>query len=320
MTNESTSASSAGSETGTPLLDVRDLHVEFDTSEGVVRAVEGVSLAVAAGESLAVVGESGSGKSVTTMALVGLLPMPPARVRAERARLGDVDLLSLDAAGFTRVRGRRIGFVFQDPLSALNPVMRIGRQIGEVIELVGLAGEPRAVRSDVQTKVVEWLDRVGIPAPAEVAGAYPHQLSGGMRQRAMIAMALAGEPELLIADEPTTALDVTVQAQIVALMGRLRDELGMALIWISHDLGVVAGIADRVAVMRAGKIVETAPVRQLYASPKHAYTQELMVLAKLNTVVGSVGEPGSSVDAPAATESAGSAAATDSADSIGQGT
>ncbi len=270
------------SATGAPLLDVRDLHVEFETAEGVVRAVAGVSLAVHPGEALGIVGESGSGKSVTALALVGLLSVPPARVRAERIRLGNIDLQGLDTVGWTRVRGRRVGFVFQDPLSALNPVMRIGRQIGEVIELHGGAS-----RGEAELRAVEWLARVGIPGPFEVSRAYPHQLSGGMRQRAMIAMALAGKSELLIADEPTTALDVTVQAQIVALIRRLRDELRMALIWISHDLGVVAGLADRVAVMRSGRIVETAPVRELYAAPTQPYTRELMALARLNAAIGS---------------------------------
>ena len=178
-----------------------------------------------------------------------------------------------------RVRGRQVGFVFQDPLAALNPVMRIGRQIGEVIEFHGGAS-----RQDAERSAVEWLARVGIAAPSEVSRAYPHQLSGGMRQRAMIAMALAGEPELLIADEPTTALDVTVQAQIVALIRQLRDELGMALIWISHDFGVVAGLADHVAVMRSGRIVETAPATELYASPREPYTRELVALARSNAI------------------------------------
>ncbi|MDE0061780.1 MAG: ABC transporter ATP-binding protein [Gammaproteobacteria bacterium] len=262
-----------------PLLDVRDLHVGFDTAEGHVRAVDGVSLAVHAGEALGIVGESGSGKSVTALALMGLLPVPPARVRAERIRLGATDLLGLDSDGMVSVRGRRVGFVFQDPLAALNPVMRVGRQIGEVIEFHGGAS-----RKDAERAAIDWLAHVGIPAPAEISSAYPHQLSGGMRQRAMIAMALAGEPELLIADEPTTALDVTVQAQIVALIRQLCDELGMALIWISHDFGVVAGIADRVAVMRSGRVVETAPAGQLYASPREPYTRELVALARSNAV------------------------------------
>ena len=265
----------------TPLLDVRDLHVEFDTAEGVVRAVDGVNLAVHAGEALGIVGESGSGKSVTALALMGLLPTPPARVRAERIRLGEADLHRLDPDGMTGVRGRQVGFVFQDPLAALNPVMRIDRQIGEVIEYHGGASRQDAARS-----AVEWLARVGIAAPSEVARAYPHQLSGGMRQRVTIAMALAGKPGLLIADEPTTALDVTVQAQIVALIRQLCDELGMALIWISHDFGVVAGLADRVAVMRSGRIVETAPASELYASPREPYTRELVTLARSNAIEG----------------------------------
>ncbi len=257
------------------LLEVRDLHVEFDTAAGVVRAVDGISFNVDAGETLGIVGESGSGKSVTAMSLLGLVPTPPARVSAERVWLDGVDLLGLDEAALSAVRGKRIGLVFQDSLSALNPVMTVGRQIGEVIErhLGGGAAE-------IRPQIVQWLGRVGIPQPDELVGAYPHQLSGGMRQRAMIAMALAGEPELLIADEPTTALDVTVQAQIVDLMRQLRDDLGMALIWISHDLGVVAGLADRVVVMQSGKIVEAAPAVQLYAQPEHPYTRELMALAR----------------------------------------
>lgn len=269
----------ARSATVAPLLDVRDLHVEFDTAEGVVRAVDGVSLAVDAGEALGVVGESGSGKSVTALALMGLLPTPPARVRAKLIRLAGIDLHRLDRSGMTSIRGRQVGFVFQDPLAALNPVMRIGRQISEVIEFHGDSSRPEAERF-----AIEWLGRVGIAAPSEVARAYPHQLSGGMRQRALLAMALAGEPDLLIADEPTTALDVTVQAQIVALVRRLCDELRMALIWISHDFGVVAGLADRVAVMRSGRIVETAPARELYAAPREPYTRELVTLARSNEI------------------------------------
>ncbi|HJO02724.1 MAG TPA: ABC transporter ATP-binding protein [Acidobacteriota bacterium] len=254
---------------------MRDLRVEFGTGADVVCAVDGISFHVGAGETLGIVGESGSGKSVTAMSLVGLVPVPPARVEATRVSLGGVDLLGLDVADLSRVRGKRIGFVFQDPLSALNPVMAVGRQVGEVIER-HLGGSAAQVRQ----RAAHWLGRVGIPQPAELAQAYPHQLSGGMRQRAMIAIALAAEPELLIADEPTTALDVTVQAQIVDLMRELRDDLGMALIWISHDLGVVASLADRVAVMRAGKIVETASALDLYADPQHAYTRELMALAR----------------------------------------
>ncbi len=261
------------------LLEVRELRVTFDTGAGVVRAVDGISFSVDAGETLGIVGESGSGKSVAAMSLVGLVPAPPAWVQAERVSLGGVDLLGLGAAGLSSVRGKRVGFIFQDPLSALNPLLTIGRQVGEVIERhLGGGG------AETRRQVVQWLGRVGIPQPEELAGAYPHQLSGGMRQRVMIAMALAGEPELLIADEPTTALDVTVQAQIVDLMRELRDDLGMALIWISHDLAVVAGLADRVAVMRAGKIVETAPVDDLYAAPEHPYTCELMALARRDAV------------------------------------
>ncbi len=277
------------------LLEVRGLHVEFLTPEGVVHAVNGVDFDVASGESLAIVGESGSGKTVAAMALVGLVPAPPARVRAQRAVLNGLDLLALDGAELSEVRGARIGFVFQDPLSALNPVLTIRRQIGEVIErhLEFSGGEAKR-------RAVDWLVRVGIADAQDVANSFPHQLSGGMRQRAMIAMALAGEPELLIADEPTTALDVTVQAQIVDLMLQLRDDLGMALIWISHDLGVVAGLADRVAVMYAGRIVESASVGDLYGQPAHPYTRGLISsvpdlrterLSRLTTIPGGAPDP-----------------------------
>ncbi len=261
------------------LLEVRDLRVTFETGGAApLVAVDGVSFDVSPGETLGIVGESGSGKSVTALSLVGLVP-PPGDVRAERVALEGVDLLALDEAGLSEIRGKRIGFVFQDPLTALNPVMTLGRQVGEVIER-HLGG----TRAEVRDKSVGWLERVGIPDPGEIASAYPHQLSGGMRQRALIAMALAAEPDLLVADEPTTALDVTVQAQIVELMRQLRDDLGMALIWITHDLGVVAGLADRVAVMQSGRIVEEGPVDDLFASPEHDYTQELMELARAKAV------------------------------------
>ena len=269
--------------------------MEFLTPEGLVHAVNGVDFDVARGESLAIVGESGSGKTVAAMALVGLVPSPPARIRGERAVLNGLNLLALDDRKLSEVRGSRIGFVFQDPLSALNPVLTIGRQISEVIERhLNIKG------GEAKKRAVDWLVRVGIADSQDVADSFPHQLSGGMRQRAMIAMALAGEPELLIADEPTTALDVTVQAQIVDLMLQLRDDLGMALVWISHDLGVVAGLADRVAVMYAGRIVESASVQDLYGRPVHPYTRGLISsvpdlraerLSRLATIPGGTPDP-----------------------------
>ncbi|HJO30796.1 MAG TPA: ABC transporter ATP-binding protein [Acidobacteriota bacterium] len=277
------------------LLEVRGLHVEFLTPEGLVHAVNGVDFDVARGESLAIVGESGSGKTVAAMALVGLVPSPPARIRGERAVLNGLNLLALDERKLSEIRGSRIGFVFQDPLSALNPVLTIGRQISEVIERhLNIKG------GEAKRRAVDWLVRVGIADSQGVADSFPHQLSGGMRQRAMIAMGLAGEPELLIADEPTTALDVTVQAQIVDLMLQLRDDLGMALVWISHDLGVVAGLADRVAVMYAGRIVESGSVQDLYGRPAHPYTRGLISsvpdlrterLSRLATIPGGTPDP-----------------------------
>ena len=253
-----------------PALDVRDLRVSFGTRGGRATVVDGVSWQVAAGETLAVVGESGSGKSVTALAVMGLLPTPPARVSGE-VWLAGQDVLTLDESRRRLTRGRDVGLVFQDPMTSLNPFLTIGRQITEGIEYhLGLRG--RALRD----RAVELLTMVGIPAPAERLGDYPHQFSGGMRQRVMIAIALSCEPRVLIADEATTALDVTTQAQILDVLRSLQDELGMALVWITHDLGVVAGIADRVAVMYAGQVVEEAPVDTLYAEPRHPYTQGLL--------------------------------------------
>ncbi|MFD5427744.1 ABC transporter ATP-binding protein [Streptomyces sp. NPDC127084] len=253
------------------LLEVRDLHVEFRTREGVAKAVNGVSYAVDAGETLAVLGESGSGKSVTAQAVMGILDTPPGRITGGEVLFQGRDLLKLREDERRAVRGARMAMIFQDALSALNPVLTVGEQLGEMFTVHrGMS------RRDARTRAVELMDRVRIPAARERVGQYPHQFSGGMRQRIMIAMALALEPDLIIADEPTTALDVTVQAQVMELLAELQREYGMGLILITHDLGVVADVADRIAVMYAGRIVETAPVRDLYKAPAHPYTRGLL--------------------------------------------
>ena len=254
-----------------PLLDVRNLEVRFFTRDGVVHAVNGVSFQLHEGETLGIVGESGSGKSVTMLSILRLIPQPPGRITKGEVLFQGVDLLKLDEADIRRIRGSKIAMVFQDPMTSLNPVLTIGRQITEVLE-THLNMSPQEARQ----RAIELLHMVGIPNAAERLNDYPHQFSGGMRQRVMIAMALACHPQILIADEPTTALDVTIQAQIIDLVKRLRDELGMAIIWITHDLGVVAGLAHRVAVMYAGYIVEEAPVLELYHHPRHPYTLGLL--------------------------------------------
>ncbi len=254
-----------------PVLDVRGLQVVFRTRGGEVHAVNSVSFHLRPGELLGVVGESGSGKSVTMMSLLGLLPSPPAEIRGGEVLLGGQDLLKLDDEGLRSVRGRRIGFVFQDPMTSLNPVFTIGNQIMEPLR--SHMGMDRARATE---RAVELLELVGIPDARRRLGDYPHQFSGGMRQRVMIAIALACDPEVLIADEPTTALDVTIQAQILELVKELREKLGMAIIWITHDLGVIAGIADRVMVMYGGQVVEQGPVRALFADPRHPYTRALL--------------------------------------------
>jgi oligopeptide transport system ATP-binding protein len=250
-----------------PVLTVRGLSVTF----GAIPAVADISFELARGEIFALLGESGSGKSATARALMGLHRPPAATVRADRLRLGDIDLLALDERAARALRGSRMSLVFQDALSALNPVYTIGDQLGELFRLHGRAGRAEARRS-----AVELLRLVGIAAPEKRLDDYSHPLSGGMRQRVLIAMAIALGPALLIADEPTTALDVTVQAQILELLDRLRRERGMAMLLITHDLGVVAEIADRVAIMYAGRIVETAPVDALFATPAHPYTEALL--------------------------------------------
>jgi ABC-type dipeptide/oligopeptide/nickel transport system ATPase component len=251
----------------TALLSIRGLTVDYDGEGGTVRAVDGVDLDLASGETLAVVGESGSGKSTVALAIPGLL----AAWVAGSIRLAGQELVKLPEPALRTIRGRRIGLVFQEPMTSLNPVLTIGEQVREVLEAHGIC-RGRAARA----RVVELLAEVGIADPAARAGAFPHELSGGMRQRAMIAMALAAGPELLIADEPTTALDVTVQAQILDLFRTLRDRRGMALLLVTHDLGVVAELADRVAVMQAGRVVETGPVRRVLDAPEHAYTRHLL--------------------------------------------
>jgi len=252
------------------LLEVQDLTVDFHTHGGTVEAVRGVSFSVARGETLAIVGESGCGKSVSMQALLGLIPMPPGVIRRGSAQLLDTALLPHHPATLNAVRGQRVGMIFQDPMSALNPTMRIGDQIAETLRIhQGLS------RSAAAQRAVALLEEVRIPEAATRARQYPFEFSGGMLQRAMIAMAIACGPELLIADEPTTALDVTIQAQILDLLRKLQEEKGMAIILITHDLGVVAQMAHRVAVMYAGEIVETADVETLFAHSAHPYTQGL---------------------------------------------
>ncbi|WP_420133791.1 ABC transporter ATP-binding protein [Rhodopseudomonas sp.] len=257
--------------TNDPLLRVDGLSVSLCTRGGVMQAVDNLSLALAAGETLAIVGESGCGKSLTALALMRLLPTPPARIVAGRIDLGGVDLATLPEARIRKVRGREIGMIFQDPLGALDPVMSIGRQLTEAI----CAHMPIS-RRDAETRAVELLDRVSVPDARRRLDEYPHMLSGGMRQRVMIAMAIACSPKVLIADEPTTALDVTVQAQVIELLKELQQSLGTALILITHDLGVVAEIADRVLVMYAGRPVEQGPAADLFESPQHPYTRGLL--------------------------------------------
>src|SRR5262245_26901203 len=248
------------------ILQVRDLRTEFRTEEGVIRAVDGVSFDVARGRTLGIVGESGSGKSVTNLSILRLVPDPPGRITGGSVRFDGLELLSLPERELRRIRGKRIAMIFQDPMTSLNPYLRVGTQLGEVLEL-----HEGASRDEARRRSIEMLERVGILDAPRRIDRYPHEFSGGMRQRVMIAMALLCKPELLIADEPTTALDVTIQAQILDLVRGMRDELGMALILITHDLGVVAGMADEIAVMYAGHIVEQAAAKQLFAQPRHPY-------------------------------------------------
>jgi oligopeptide/dipeptide ABC transporter ATP-binding protein len=254
-----------------PLLEVSELRTHFATDDGEFRAVDGVSFALFAGRTLGVVGESGCGKSVTALSIMGLLPQPPGRIAGGAVRFEETDLIALPAAQLRELRGNRISMIFQEPMTSLNPAFTIGEQIVEVI-LRHRAVTAQAARE----RAIEMLRRVRIPAPEQRFNDYPHRLSGGMRQRAMIAMALACDPKLLIADEPTTALDVTVQAQILDLMRNLRDETGAAIMLITHDLGVIAELAQEVVVMYAGKVVESAEVTALFADPQHPYTVGLL--------------------------------------------
>jgi len=259
-----------------PILELRDLTVAFALRAGTLRPVEGIGLSVAAGETLALVGESGSGKSVTALAVMGLLPGRTGRIERGqvlfRTRDGAVvDLAALDREALRRLRGDQIGMVFQEPMTSLNPVWTVGDQVAEPLRVHRGLGRRQAA-----AQAVELLATVGIAEPARRAGQYPHELSGGMRQRAMIALALACKPRLLIADEPTTALDVTMQAQILDLMRRLQDGIGMGMIFVTHNLGVVAEIAQRVAVMYAGRVVEEGPVREVFRRPLHPYTAGLL--------------------------------------------
>jgi oligopeptide transport system ATP-binding protein len=253
------------------LLEVQDLKTRFHIAEGTIHAVNGVSFSLDECETLAVVGESGCGKSVTMLSMLRLMPMPPAEIASGKVLFRGRDLIQISENELEHIRGKEIAMIFQDPMTALNPVLTIGRQLSEPLR-VHLNMDQNSARQ----RSIELLEQVGIPDADRRLNDYPHQFSGGMRQRAMIAMSLACAPSLLIADEPTTALDVTIQSQIVELVKRLKDELGMAIIWITHDLGVVAGIADRVVVMYAGFIVEEALVDDLYENPQHPYTLALL--------------------------------------------
>lgn len=253
------------------LLNVQGLETQFQTREGIVHAVNGVSYRLKEGETLGIVGESGCGKSVTVMSMLRLIPSPPGKVVGGQAVYQGKDLLKMSDEEIRHVRGSQISMVFQDPMTSFNPVLTIGRQVAEPLEIHnGLS------RQEAYDRAAEMLELVGIPNAKDRLNDYPHQFSGGMRQRVMIAMALVCTPQILIADEPTTALDVTIQAQIVELVKKLRDELGMAIIWITHDLGIIAGLADRVNVMYGGLIIEEAPVKTLYTNPQHPYTIGLL--------------------------------------------
>ena len=255
----------------TSILQVRDLRVEFKTRRGVASVLNGVSFEVRAGETLCVVGESGCGKSMTALAMLRLIPTPPGRIAAGEVRFAGEDLVKASAASMRDIRGNRISMIFQEPMTSLNPVYTVGNQIGESLKL-----HTNLTPEQVRERTIEMLRQVGIPAPERRVDDYPHQLSGGMRQRVMIAMALACEPEILIADEPTTALDVTVQAQIFDLLRKLQQDHGTAIVMITHDMGAVAEMADRVMVMYAGRVIEQGPVGDVLGQPLHPYTQGLI--------------------------------------------
>lgn len=286
--------SSSTMPTGTPLLAVDSLRVYFNTPDGVARAVDGVSFTVAAGETVGLVGESGCGKSVTALSLLRLVP-PPGRIESGSSiRFNGKDLASLPTEELRQLRGNRLSMIFQEPMTALNPVLTVGDQIAEVVRV-----HQTVARAEAWERAVKMLAHVGIPDPAARAKQYPHELSGGMRQRVMIAMALILEPQLVIADEPTTALDVTIQAQILELLRDMRTRTGLALLLITHDLGVVAEMASRVIVMYAGEVVEEAPVEELFENPSHPYTEGLLAAIprmgeesdRLKTIRGTVPPP-----------------------------
>ncbi len=276
------------------LLEVKNLRTHFHTEDGVARSVDGVSFSVDRGETLGLVGESGCGKSVTALSVMGLVPNPPGRIEGGEILFDGQNLLDFKEEDMRKVRGNDISMIFQEPMTSLNPVFTVGQQIDEAVVL-----HQKVSKSEAKNRAIEMLRLVGIPAPEQRYGEYPHQLSGGMRQRVMIAMALSCNPKLLIADEPTTALDVTVQAQILELMTKLQDELGMGMVMITHDLGVIAEICDRVAIMYAGKIVEYADVDSIYYNPKHPYTIGLLnsiprlgeEVERLATIEGTVPPP-----------------------------
>ena len=261
-----------------PLLEVKELRTYFRSEGGTVKAVDGVSFSVESGETVAIVGESGSGKSVTALSVLRLIPNPPGEIVSGQIRFAGIDLLALSEPEARKIRGDRIAMIFQEPMTSLNPSLTIGRQVGEPIEI-----HRKSLMKVVRAKCVDLLHKVRIPDPERRLSSFPHEFSGGMRQRAMIAMGLACEPQLIIADEPTTALDVTVQAQVLDLLKELTRESQAALVLITHDLGVVARYADRVNVMYAGKIVETGTARDIYNDPRHPYTLGLMnSVPKLN--------------------------------------
>jgi oligopeptide/dipeptide ABC transporter ATP-binding protein len=290
---------SADAGTTDAVLAIRDLSVEFSTEDGIVQAVEGVSYEVAAGEVLGVVGESGSGKSVTVMTVLGLIPQPPGRVTKGEILYRGRDLLKLRGDELRRIRGDDIAMIFQDPMTSLNPVLKVGEQIGEAIK----THHPEMKDEAVKTRTIELLDIVGVPFPAVRFEQYPHEFSGGMRQRAMIAMAIANEPSVLIADEPTTALDVTIQAQIIEVLKKAEQETNAGIILITHDLGLIAELADRVVVMYAGRVVESGDANTIFTAPRNPYTIGLMnsvprLVAADDRLVPIPGSPPSMINVP----------------------
>jgi oligopeptide/dipeptide ABC transporter ATP-binding protein len=255
-----------------PLLAINDLAVEFKTEDGIVKAVDGISYELYPGEILGIVGESGSGKSVSTLALLGLIPIPPGRIASGTAEFKGADLLTMDKKELRSVRGKEMAMVFQDPMTSLNPVLSVGKQLAEMIS----THYPKEKHDELRRRSIELLDLVGVPNPEVRVDQYPHEFSGGMRQRAMIAMSIANSPSLLVADEPTTALDVTIQAQVLEVLQRVQEKTDAGTILITHDLGIVAELCDRVIVMYAGRIVETGDVTTIFQKPSHPYTIGLM--------------------------------------------